>query len=246
MPQIVGLHTVEQRMHMRSGGAGFAQQAEQSAVLAMVDDAGVVGAAQAFGVEFLRLGAASGDESGLLRPRQQHVVRGDASLPGVDQFAEQNALGGVRQVVVRGDDCGRLAAEFQRHGREMRGGRGHHALAHTGGAGEQQMVEGQRAEGRADFGIALHHRHFVGREGLRGALREHRAERGRVFGELDHRAVARHQRGRERRHGQHQRVVPRRDDAHHAQRLGNQLRASGQEPARHGGPARTHPARAVA
>ena len=89
------------------------------------------------------------DELGLRAPRQEDVVDGDADLAGVEGLGPQDALGGGLDREVGPDDGRRLAAEFERHRRQVARGVGHHRPAGRARAGEQQMVEGQRREGRA-------------------------------------------------------------------------------------------------
>jgi hypothetical protein len=60
-------------------------------------------------------------------------------------------------------------------------GRAHDRVAHGGGAGEDQVVEGQRDERLGDCGVAPDHAHLVGGEGFGQQPRQQRAEGGRVL-----------------------------------------------------------------
>jgi hypothetical protein len=180
------------------------------------------------------------------RARQQHVVRRDAGLPGVDRLAEQDALDRRLEARARADDGRRLAAELQRHRRQVGRGRAHHLVADRGGAGEQQVVERQRGERLRHRRVAGDHLHLVVAEVLRGLFGEQRREARRVLAHLDHHAVAGGQRIHQRAHREIERVVPRHHDADHAARLRQQRGARGQEqPVGQRAP-RLHPAAAVA
>ena len=121
---------------------------------ARVDDRGVVGAVdvrvargdQAPGMFGEFVGAAF---------RQEQVIDVGADLAGVQHLDPHDAFGGGLDREVRGDDGGRLAAEFQRHRRQVARRVGHHGAAGGARAGEQQMVEGQRGEGRSAAALAI-------------------------------------------------------------------------------------------
>ena len=180
------------------------------------------------------------------RARQQHVVRRDAGLSGVDQLAEHDALHCVFEARARADDRRRFAAQLQRHRSQVGRRRAHHVMADRGGAGEQQVVERQRGERLRHRGVTVHHDHLIGREVPRHLLGEQRREARSELAHLQHRAIAGHQRVDQRTDGQVQRVVPRHDDADHAARLRPQLGARGQEQQTGEAPPRLHPAPAVA
>ncbi|MCY1433870.1 hypothetical protein D9M71_499100 [compost metagenome] len=92
-------------------------------------------------------------------------------------------------------------------------------LADAGGAGEQQVVEGQAGEGHAHLGLAQNHGHQVFREdACQEVFHQLRGGRGGLA-HLDHHPVARGQGAHQRADGQEQRVVPRHDHADHTQRL---------------------------
>jgi hypothetical protein len=123
----------------------------------------------------------------------------------------------ARVVIGAGAQDGRrLAAELQRHRRQVVGRGMQDVAADAGRAGEQQVVERQRGEGAADVGPAGDEGELVGGEVARADLREQRGGGGRELASLDHRPVARGQDAGERRHHQVHREVPRRDDADHA------------------------------
>ena len=180
-----------------------------------------------------------------LAARQQHVIRRDAGLPGVEQLAVGNLDSGVIEVAGLVDDAGRLAAELQRHRRQVGGGFGSDLAPDGGGAGEEQVVERQAGEPGGQRGVALDHAELVGIEGFVHQTRHQFRGARREFAGLEHDAVACRQRGGRRRQGQLHRIVPRRDDAHNAQRLPLDIGGGGLEVDRCGHLDRLDPARQV-
>ncbi len=88
-------------------------------------------------------------------------------------------------------------------------------------AGEEEVVEGEPGEGVAHGGTALDHRHALRRERLPQQCGERAGGGRRVLAGLDQHPVPRRE-GRGGRHqGEHDRVVPARDHAHHAEGLGH-------------------------
>ena len=121
---------------------------------------------------------------------------------------------------------GRLAAELQRHAREVLGGALHHGLAGRGPAGEGDLVDARVRDQRRARLVA------VAGDDVEDARREARLldQRGelerrgrRLLGGLDDDAAARGQRRRGLpAHQQHGRV-PGRDRRHHADRLAQRV-----------------------
>jgi hypothetical protein len=70
------------------------------------------------------------------------------------------------QRVVGAEDGRRLAAQFQRHRRQVVRRHAHDVVADLGRAGEQQVVEGQPREIGAHRGVAQHHRDILGGESI--------------------------------------------------------------------------------
>ena len=122
---------------------GFIQPADETLILAVVDDGAVVGAIEPLRVELAEVAAIGGDKVIHLATGQQHIVGGDADLPGVEALAEDHPLdrGGDRHV--GGDETGALATQLKGEGGELGRGGGHHQLAHHGGAGKEQVIERQ-------------------------------------------------------------------------------------------------------
>ena len=88
--------------------------------------------------------------------------------------------------------------------------------AHTGRAGEDQVIERQFRERLADIGTARHEGEFVDREISARDLLEQGSHARREFRCLDHRPVARREHAGERRHDEVHRKIPGRDHADHA------------------------------
>ena len=176
--------------------------------------------------------------------RHEQVVGREARLAGVDQLPVEDLLGGRVDVVVLADDRRRLAAQLERHRRQVLGRGAHHRAAGVGRAGEDQVVEGQGGEL-----VRRHPRQH--RQDVLGELRAHQlgeeaAEVLRVRRHLDHGAVAGGDDAGQRAHGQEERIVPRRDDADDALRLRDDAVAAGGEDQRHVPALRFHPLRELA
>ena len=147
-----------------------------------------------------------------------HVVGADAGLAGVGPLGEGDPAGGELEVGVLVDDDRRLAAELQRDRRQVLGRGLGDDPPDRAVAGVEDVVPAL-LEQRGGLGdAALDHddrlRVDVPREqpGQRGGgLRRH------LGGLADH-GVARRERRHQRGEQQVDRVVPRRDDQHHAQR----------------------------
>jgi hypothetical protein len=138
--------------------AGIVDIALQTLVVPVIDDRRVIRRGRHVREAFRHHGARRVDE----RPARGRPAparsRARCRSAGVQQLADHDALGCVLQRVVGAEDGRRLAAQFQRHRRQVVRGHAHDAVADRGRAGEQQVVEGQPGEICADRGIAEHHR----------------------------------------------------------------------------------------
>ncbi len=145
------------------------------------------------------------------RTVHQHIVGCEADLPGVGRLGENHLGRDVGEIGAVAHEHGRLAAEFQRDGHQMWGGRLGHAPSDSGRAGEQQMIERQRGKRRRDIGASRDHENFVGAEGCgdEGAKRIGCARR--QLGWFDHHAIAGSQHSTERAQREGQGKVPGRD-----------------------------------
>jgi hypothetical protein len=103
------------------------------------------------------------------------------------------------------------------------------------------MIERQRGKGFCDLVVDPGHQHFASVELLRDHLGQQRGEPRHQLARLDHDAVARRKGCHCRRQGQLQRIIPRRDDADHAERLRDQAVFGGRKLQRGGDALRRHP-----
>lgn len=127
---------------------------------------------------------------------------------------------GVDRVGIVQDDRRVIAAQLQRHALERRGGRLHHLLPRFGRSGEGNLRDvGMAGHRRAEIIVVAQDVDDPGRQyvGAQGAEQQ-AGERG-CGRRLRHHRIARHQRRTQLVHQQHQREIPRRDRADHAQRL---------------------------
>ena len=156
---------------------------------------------------------------------QQHVVRGDAGLAGIGQLA----VGDVRRDAIERlpaiDQHWRLAAEFERHRHELLAGGAHHRAADRGAPGEEEVIERQGREGRANGGVARDDGDLVLGEGLGDQRDQEIARCWCELRRLDHRAIACGESGRERHQREREWVVPRGYDPDDAERLILDMRA---------------------
>ncbi len=107
------------------------------------------------------------------------------------------------------------------------------------------MIERLRAEGGGERGVAIHHGDVVARESLRDQLLEQGRGARRQLRHLDDGAVAGGEGAHQRTGGEQHGVIPRHDDADHAERLRDHLGARRQQPLVRAAPLRSHPALAV-
>jgi len=206
-------------VYLGAGPLGFGQPAGEPFILAAIDDGAVIRAGQPLGIEAGEVIAIGLDKGLLLTARQQHIVGGDADLAGVEALAEDHPLHRQRQRHVGGDEAGALATEFQGERGELGGRRGHYQPAHGGGAGKQQVIEGQGAEGGRHLGVTFNHHHLALVEDAVQQLAQHPVGVGGEFGELQHGAVAGGDGADEGAEAQHHREVPGHYDADHPERL---------------------------
>ena len=145
-----------------------------------------------------------------------------AGLPGVLHARVDQERHGAVEVGVGEDELGRFPAEFQRHGRDMPGGRRLDQRSDGDRSGERQMADagmgGERcarllAEARHDIEGAVRKARLAGEIGER-----ERSEAG-LLRRLQDAGVAHRQRRADRAAGDLHRIVPRHDMAGHPMRL---------------------------
>ena len=145
-----------------------------------------------------------------------------AALTRVERDAEGDGIGGIVEIGVGEDDLRILAAQFQPDLLHVAAGRGEHRAAYRRRAGERDHVDvhvfrerlaDHRAEPRHHVDDAIGQARF-GQQ--RGEL-ERRARR--EFRGLDDHRASRRERERQALREDEERKIPRRDDAHHADRL---------------------------
>ena len=146
----------------------------------------------------------------------QHVVGGDADLAGVDQLGPGDPLGRDVDVGILGDDDRALAAEFEGHGRQVRGGALVHLATDIGTAGEQHPIEALGDQLLAHRTVAFDHRDRVGIQIARHQLGHQRRRCGCDFGRLEDDGVPGGDGADGWPEGQCEREVPGADDEHRA------------------------------
>ena len=219
-------------------------QPHDAVVVAAGDHVHIVPAGQRIPAGHLRQVAdEAGDELILHPPVHKHVVRCDAGLPAVEQLAEGDAPRGEVELRGRVHHAGGLAAQLQRHRRQVLGGAAHDLAPHLHAAGKEDVVKPLREQRPVLLAPALHDGDKLLREARAHHLADDRAGRRGIGGGLEHAAVARSQRADERLHRQHERVVPRRHDQHHAVRIAHGEAAGGELRQRRPHAARARPAR---
>lgn len=175
-------------------------------------------------------------------PVHEHIIRRDAGLPGVQVFAEGEALCRQGEVCGLVNDARAFAAQLQRHGREPARGLFHHQPANGHTAREKDIVEFLFQQGFVFRASALHDGDMVRREAAFHKLLQNAAGGRRVRAGLEHRAVARRDRADQRVQREHERIIPRAHHQRHAQRLGHDEAAGGELRQRGFGAPGTHQA----
>ena len=155
--------------HLRALRRGVVEQVAQPRRVALGDDAGVLGVAADRRIQPVEGIDHRGGERDGLAARHQRIVGCDADLSGVEDLAVGDAQRRVAQIGFGPDDRRRLAAEFERHRRQVVGGSAHHLAANLRRAGEDDVVERQRGERLCGLDRATADRHFILVEALRPA-----------------------------------------------------------------------------
>ena len=123
------------------------------------------------------------------------------------------------EVGVGGDDHRALAAELERDRRQRGCGGGQDLAADLGATGEQHVVESLCQQRLGRLTVSLDDDHRLGVDVSRQQVGQQGRNRRRQLGRLDDGAVAGRDRADERAEREVERVVPRADDEHDAERL---------------------------
>ncbi len=229
MRQAAILALAEQGYHARAPSPGILQIAVEPRLLAGIDDTGVVRVVRQLRIEALDDAPVGFDKALDAVPGHQYIVGGNTGLAGIHGLAEGDALGGIFQGDVPGNDGRRLAAQLQGDGCQVVRRRMQDVPADAGGAGEQQMIEGQAGKGRAHIRLAQHDRHLILREDPGQQVPDQLRRLRCGLAHLDHHPVARSQGADQRANGEKERVVPGHYHPDHSQRLIYHLRRAGLE-----------------
>jgi len=176
-----------------------------------------------------------------LDPRHQRIIGRNAGLAGIEQFAAHDALDRHAQIGALVHDRRRLAAELERHGREVLCRRLQHLLADRGRAGIEDVIEGEPGEEFRDLGAALGDGDHVGGQPLGEDVRDQGRRPRRRLGGLDDHPVARGERRRERTDRQIQGIVPGGDDQRDTLGLPEDLAAGAEKDGAGAAALATHP-----
>ncbi len=160
------------------------------------------------------------------RSRNEHPRVGEAGLSVVEETRLDRAGDGAREIGVVEDDGGRLAAQFERDALDRLRAQFADAPPRRRRSGERHHVDfGMRGQRLADHRAITRHeiedaRRQAGRIDHFGEQigRERRHFRG-----LQHDGAARGERRRDLGRDQRERIIPRRDARHHADRLAQHL-----------------------
>src|SRR5690606_19204310 len=110
------LALAEQGYHARAPSPGILQIAVEPRLLAGIDDAGGVRVVRQLRIEALDDAPVGFDKALDAVPGHQYIVGGNTGLAGIHGLAEGDALSGIFQGDVPGNDGRRLAAQLQGDG----------------------------------------------------------------------------------------------------------------------------------
>jgi hypothetical protein len=241
----VRARTVQELDDARAAALRILEQPAQACMMAVAHDRRVIRRARRGRIQALRRRPDGGHESVEVRARHERVVGRDARLPRVEELACHEARREARDVRALVEHGGRLAAELERHRREVARSGLRHAPPHCSRPGEEQVIERQSAECLADGCVALDHGELVCGEALRDARGQQCGRGRRELARLEQHAVAGRKRGDDRCERELHGIVPRTDDAHRSARLPHDPRPARPQPQRRRDPQRAHPARDV-
>ena len=210
--------------------------------MALVHDPAVVGAVARIGtVEAAHCVAQAGGERTFDAAVDEHVVGGHTGLTRVHELAPRDPASGHIEIGALVDDHRALAAELERHRREVLGRSRHHDSTDRSVAGVEDVVPPLLEQRSGLARSALDHRHALGVEVLRQEPGQNRGRAGGDLRRLDCRGVAGGERSDERCEHELDRVVPRPDDQDRAERVPMDPGLGRLLLERRGDPLRAHP-----
>lgn len=128
---------------VEGGAFGGGEEGREAVVVVRIDDAisGGVGRMVVVGVRCFHDVCDFLQEQGEDGRVDESVVRCNACLAGVEEFAPGDAFRGLSDVGALHDDGGAFPSEFEIHGGQMFGCGGHDGFAYGWAAGEEDVAE---------------------------------------------------------------------------------------------------------
>ena len=201
-------------------GRAVRKEGGQPFEMAVVDDAGIVGAElRVFAVlpqDFIRY---LFNERLLYAAVNHQVVGGDARLSAVEEFAPYDPLCRRRQVGIVVDDTRAFPAQFEGHGGKVLCGRLHNVLSVLDAAGVEYVVEPFLQQLFGCLPPDIGHGDIFLFETFADEFLQDFGRAGCFARRFHDGAVPRGDGAHQRRQGQLQRIVPRSDNEHTAVRL---------------------------
>ena len=126
----------------------------EALVVARVDNGGVIGIVEHRWVHGAGVFLAQLDGGFDAFGGDEEVIWGEADLTRVEELTCEDAQEALREVGVTAEDDGGFAAQFEGDGDEVVGCGAHDVTTDSGGACEDQVVEGKAAEGGGGLSVA--------------------------------------------------------------------------------------------
>ena len=149
----------------------------------------------------------------------QQEIGGHAGLTGIEGLPPHDAPRSQLQIGLRPHDARTFPAQFERDGRQAFGRTHHDLAAESPSARVEDMVEPLRQQLFHSLRCVRHQSDQLLRKALADDLRQNGCRGRSARRRFQHHAVPCGQCPDERQQRQLQRVIPRRDDEHHAQRF---------------------------
>jgi hypothetical protein len=156
-------------------------------------------------------------------------LRPPAELSRIGERPAESAVHRAIQIRVGADDHRILATERQGAGNQPPGAGLRDPATDGDAAGERDLVDASLGEGRTGLAVAEKHaQHTLGKTRRLEEIADQLPGVGGELGGLEQHRVARHQRLDARVEREQERLVPRRDDSHHAEGLVDDAKLPGQ------------------